>query len=246
MQRGKVRLLVLGYSEAAVRLLNIAMARQTLYVCCGVFRDWQACEACIHEVLPDVVLAAPGSIPSGWDVTSTSVLHVVGSPALAAASDFGAVEEEQIEALLRELGDTYHEVLREKGHRLRLLLLNYQQCLAPHSVALRIRQAGEEKLVPIEHIEWIEAAGNWVHIHAEGTMYRMREMMNDVLDRLPSSDFLRIHRSTVVNRSKVASVQVQNSVPVALVMDSGISLNVGVTFRESLRDDFSFEESAAS
>ena len=50
-----------------------------------------------------------------------------------------------------------------------------------------------------EEIDWIEAAGNYLKIHAGAETHLHRETMNTMQERLGTDHFARIHRSTIVN-----------------------------------------------
>ncbi len=54
-------------------------------------------------------------------------------------------------------------------------------------------------LMETRHIQWIEAAGNTLHIHADQQVYNLRETLATMQGRLDPRQFVRIHRSTLVN-----------------------------------------------
>src|SRR2546426_7937396 len=57
-----------------------------------------------------------------------------------------------------------------------------------------------------EEIDWIEAVGNYVMLHVAQEKHLFRSTMSEMEARLPSSQFLRIHRSTLVNLDSVREV----------------------------------------
>lgn len=58
-------------------------------------------------------------------------------------------------------------------------------------------------LLPTHEIDWIEAAGNYLEIHARGGTYLIRERMNTMKQRLNPETFARVHRSTIVNLDRI-------------------------------------------
>jgi two-component system LytT family response regulator len=70
-----------------------------------------------------------------------------------------------------------------------------------------MRAAGRIFFLPIEEIDWIEAAGNYVRLHAGKEAHLVRETMHAVERRLDPQRFLRIHRSTIVNIERVREMQ---------------------------------------
>ena len=56
-------------------------------------------------------------------------------------------------------------------------------------------------------IEWIEAAGDYVSLHAAGKSHLIRETMTSMEGKLDPRRFVRIHRSTIVNLDFVAELK---------------------------------------
>jgi two-component system, LytTR family, response regulator len=48
-------------------------------------------------------------------------------------------------------------------------------------------------------IQWIEAAGNYARLHVAGRSFDVRETLTGLEGKLNPANFLRIHRSTIVN-----------------------------------------------
>lgn len=71
---------------------------------------------------------------------------------------------------------------------------------------LAIRDGAEVKLIPHEDIDWVDAAGDYMCVHASGDTHIMRCTMKELQERLAAGPFARIHRSTVVNLRKVLAV----------------------------------------
>jgi two-component system LytT family response regulator len=68
---------------------------------------------------------------------------------------------------------------------------------------LAVRNNGQVLFLAPEEIEWIEAAGNYVRLNANGESHLLRETMSGVESKLPRERFLRIHRSALVNLEAV-------------------------------------------
>jgi two-component system, LytTR family, response regulator len=56
-------------------------------------------------------------------------------------------------------------------------------------------------------IEWIESAGNYARIHAHSRQHEIRETLSSLEGNLNPREFVRIHRSTIVNLQYVKEVQ---------------------------------------
>jgi two-component system LytT family response regulator len=64
---------------------------------------------------------------------------------------------------------------------------------------LPVSDNGRIFLVKVRDIHWIEAAGNYARIHAAGRSHEVRETLTSLEGKLNPKDFLRIHRSAIVN-----------------------------------------------
>jgi len=62
-------------------------------------------------------------------------------------------------------------------------------------------------LLPVDEIDWIEARGDYVRIHAGGRMDLMRVPIGSLEARLDPRCFVRVHRSAIVNLARVREVQ---------------------------------------
>lgn len=68
-----------------------------------------------------------------------------------------------------------------------------------------IRVDGKHLLLPTESIDWIEAVDDYVRIHTGKTSHLVRGTLTSFHGRLPSL-FMRIHRSAIVNTSRIRDV----------------------------------------
>jgi two-component system LytT family response regulator len=76
-----------------------------------------------------------------------------------------------------------------------------------HAERLLVKCAGKERLLPVEEVDWFEAAGNYVRIHTHGERLLLRETMANLEVRLDPDQFARIHRSTIVNLKRVKELE---------------------------------------
>jgi two-component system LytT family response regulator len=64
---------------------------------------------------------------------------------------------------------------------------------------LSVSQNGRIVLVRTKEIDWIEAHGNYARLHIGVRTHEIRETLNALERKLDPREFLRIHRSTIVN-----------------------------------------------
>ncbi len=78
-------------------------------------------------------------------------------------------------------------------------------------------------------IEWVAAAGNYVEIRSAGRTRIERASLAAVERRLRRHGFVRIHRSTLVRRDRIARIR-----PSDVVLADGTSLKTGKRYRAGL------------
>ena len=71
---------------------------------------------------------------------------------------------------------------------------------------LAIKDGQQTMLVAVDDIDWVDAAGDYMCVHAAGATHILRSTMKELVERLPET-FVRIHRSTIVNLTKVEAVE---------------------------------------
>lgn len=71
-----------------------------------------------------------------------------------------------------------------------------RQALDDH--AIWVRDNGGFRRLDAELIDKVTAEGDYVRVHSQGESWMLHETMKSVLSRLAASNFIRIHRSTIV------------------------------------------------
>lgn len=80
-----------------------------------------------------------------------------------------------------------------------------------------------------EQIEWVSAAGNYIEIRGAGRTLIRRASLSAAERELLRHGFVRIHRSTLVRRDRIARVRSAD-----VVLHDGTSLKTGKRYRSSL------------
>ena len=83
-------------------------------------------------------------------------------------------------------------------------------------------------------IDWVRAAGNYVELHCEGRLVMRRMTIKQAEAALGAHGFLRIHRSVLVNQSRIARF-LQGKLADEIALVDGTSLKVGGAYRSQLR-----------
>ncbi|WP_240359687.1 LytR/AlgR family response regulator transcription factor [Pyxidicoccus trucidator] len=72
---------------------------------------------------------------------------------------------------------------------------------------IAVKTDGKVLLLPVEELDWCEAEGNYVVLHAGGRSPMLRETLNRVEQLLDPSRFVRVHRSTLVNVDRIRELE---------------------------------------
>ena len=94
-----------------------------------------------------------------------------------------------------------------------------------------VRTRNATQLVMTENIDWIEAAGMYVTLHVEGREHLYRAGLGAVADRLDPFNFVRIHRSSIVNLKSVAHLERRSHGEFDVVLKNGKRLLLSRSYR---------------
>lgn len=90
---------------------------------------------------------------------------------------------------------------------------------------------GREIIVNTVDIRYIEAAGNYVILHTSDAKLKLRKTMGKIEELLNPENFVRIHRSIIVNIDAIREVQPWFHGDQRLVLDDGTLLNLSRHYR---------------
>jgi len=89
--------------------------------------------------------------------------------------------------------------------------------------------------VRLEEVEWIEAEGNYLRLHLADDSYLLRETMNSFESRIDPAQFMRIHRSAIVNLDFIRDVQPWFTGEYIVRMRGGKELTLTRSYRHNLK-----------
>jgi two-component system LytT family response regulator len=100
---------------------------------------------------------------------------------------------------------------------------------------LPLRSAGRVSFLRVDHVEWVDAAHNYVRIHGiDGHTHLVRGAISDLETRLDPERFVRIHRSTIVNVDRVRELELTAHGNYVAILEGGQRLTVSRSFRDRL------------
>jgi two-component system LytT family response regulator len=118
------------------------------------------------------------------------------------------------------------------GAALRTLLAHVR---APRAEPVIVKADGRHLFLSADEIEWIEAVGKDARVHSAGAPIMVRESMNSLERRLDPARFLRVHRSAIINRSRVREMQPWFKGDYVLILRGGARVVSGRTYRAAVQ-----------
>jgi hypothetical protein len=184
-----------------------------------------------------------------------SLLHVLSMVGLRHLAYFAAGSRYDVGSWPRILGYEYLKDVRTYGavlagvylYRLLLLRLRGEARLlaepdegppvepVERPERFLVRKLGKEFLVAAVEIEWLEAAENYVNLHARGRTYPLRSTMAAIEKRLDPARFVRVHRSHIVNLEHIVEIEPLDTGDARLLLKDGSRVPCSRRYRPALR-----------
>ncbi len=101
---------------------------------------------------------------------------------------------------------------------------------------LALKDSGRVRLIDVSEIRWIAAAGVYVTIHTARESHLHREALGSLEDQLDPRQFLRIHRSHIVNFHFVRELVQDAHGDYVVMLNDGTALNIGRMYRSRLEE----------
>jgi two-component system LytT family response regulator len=123
------------------------------------------------------------------------------------AFDKYAVQAFEVRAIDYLLKPVSRERVAEAVRRARNGTIDQRPALASLLKRFIIHNGDRIYFVPYADVDWIEAAGNYVRLHAGNETHLMRSSMHALEESLAGTPFVRIHRSTIVNIERIRELR---------------------------------------
>jgi two-component system LytT family response regulator len=203
----------------------------------------------IRESQPDLVFLDV-QMP---EMDGFQVVHEVGPERMPAvvfvtAHDQYAIRAFEINALdylLKPVtSERFHQSLNRAkarlsgGEEVGWRMVSLLEALAnpsPYAKRLAVRSGTRTLFVPVDVIEWIQAAENYVELHCDTGFHLLQATMNTIDASLDPEMFLRIHRSLIVNVGRIKELQPAGHGEYVVVLRSGVRLQSSRSYHEKLK-----------
>jgi two-component system LytT family response regulator len=138
-------------------------------------------------------------------------------------------------ALERARAQLRQEQSADANQKLLALLHDVREARRP-AERLVVKSGSRVSFVRVEEIDWIEAAGNYLRLHVGSETHLLRETMSRLEERLDGKQFLRIHRSTIVNVERIRELQPSFHGDYLVLLRDGTELTLSRGFRDKLQE----------
>jgi two-component system, LytTR family, response regulator len=248
----KIRTLVVDDEPMARERIMSLLQQENDVEVIGQCSDGGQAVSAINQQSPDLVfldVQMPGT--DGFGVIQNIGADRMPTVVFVTAYDEYALKAFEVHALdylLKPFGkDRFQETLkharehleRRRAGDLGRRLLALVQDLKPEQPRLDrlvVKSGGRVFFLRTEEIDWIEAAGNYVRLHLGEESHLFRETMNGMEGRLESRQFVRIHRSRIVNTERIKELQPWFNGEYVVILRNGTRLTLSRGYRERLQE----------
>lgn len=117
-------------------------------------------------------------------------------------------------------------------------LLETHKTRPPHLQRIFVKDNGKIILLEPQTINWIEADDKYLQLHTKQKTYLVRQTMNSIEAELDSNIFLRIHRSTIVNLTRVREIHPLFNNEYVLILEDKTKLTLSRNYKNRFFERF--------
>ncbi|MDH4015615.1 MAG: LytTR family transcriptional regulator [Chromatiales bacterium] len=101
---------------------------------------------------------------------------------------------------------------------------------------LMVQTRNGERVIPFDQIEFLEAARNYIVVHANGHEFLVRDTMANLERKLAGASFARSHRSFIVNLDMITEIRNTGGGGFRVGLNSGASVPLSRRYRERFKN----------
>lgn len=116
-----------------------------------------------------------------------------------------------------------------------LSLLKQIEAHSKYLERLVVKAGGRVFFLLTSEIDWIEAEGNYVNVHTAQKSHLLRESISGLEAQLDPKEFIRIHRSTIVNLRRIKELQPWSHGEYHVILHDGTELTLSRNYRDNLQ-----------
>ena len=147
-----------------------------------------------------------------------------------------AFEAGALDYLLKPFDDAR---FRRALHRAKDKLAHYAPSQPRPAKRLVVRSTGQLLFVNPADVDWVEAASYYACLHVGRDTHIIRRTLAELEQDLGEEQFIRIHRSIIVNIERIHGLELQSGGDYEVVLKSKVRLRLSRRFRKRLQDRLS-------
>lgn len=209
--------------------------------------DGDGAISAIRQLMPDIVFLdvnIPG--PNGFQVLDA--VHSYCTPAVIFVTDndrhaIQAFEAGALDYIIKPIREPRLQSALERARKRALaepatLVQQIKELVSgnghknPLPDRMPLKSGGRIVLVEVNQICWIESAGNYLRFHLQAESHLVRDTLTAFEAKLDPEQFVRIHRSTIVNRQHVRELIPTDSGEYTVITDNGKKLTLSRSYRD--------------
>jgi two-component system LytT family response regulator len=257
----KIRTLIVDDEPLAREGVALALAAERDVEIVASCEDGPSAVQAIRELGPDLVfldVKMPG-------LDGFAVIDEIGADEMPAVIFLTAYDEHALRAfrvnaldyLLKPIdaADLRKSVERARRRRaqdelgawrgeLRALVaaVTHERAAAEAGERILVRTNGRVHVLDPREIDWVEAAGDYVTLHAAGKGHLVRDSLRNIEARLGAHGFVRIHRSILVKLSRIRELVAKDSGDHDIVLHDGTVLRSSRSYKDALYEALNARE----
>jgi two-component system LytT family response regulator len=244
-----IKTLIVDDEKPARSRLTLCLRREPDVEIVGMARDGLEAVKQIRALSPDLIFLDV-RMPN---LDGFGVINEVGVDAMPPTIFVTAYDEHAIKALeshaldylLKPFSDERFQAALAHARKYLALQLNNQSMSAAtaadvaesgrtYSERIAMRTNGRILFLDVNQIDWIEAAGIYVNLHMGDKTHLYRSTLAQTLQRLNPRQFVRLHRSAVVNTSRILELYPRGHGDYTVVLLGGKQLTLSRAYKLTL------------
>jgi len=234
-----LRTLIVDDEPLAIERLQILCARVAGLQLAGTATDGQAALRLVEALQPELLfldIAMPGL--NGIDV-ARALEGLPNRPAVifVTAFDQFAVSAFDVAAVDYLLKPVAPDRLERAVSRVRAQLGTgaAKAPASPYSTEFWVPHRAEIIRVPVDDLDLIEAERDYMRLHVGSRSYLLHQTITELERRLDPNRFIRLHRSTIARRDRIAGLKHDGCGTWTAELADGRSLRIGRTYLANVR-----------
>jgi len=243
-----VKVMIVEDERLAANALHRLLVRDPEVHVVGIAGDGKTAVARIQSLQPDL-LFLDIEIPemSGFEVIETIGVENMPLVIFVTAYDrytLRAFDVHALDYLLKPFDEARFAMAMSRAKKELSLQRAWQASKLSGLMESMLRQPGPQRMavkaggrtifLRLDELDYVEAAGNYARLRVGNQEYLIRETMSSLEAKLPQSSFVRIHRSVIVNRSRIKELRPWFTGEYVVILTTGKELTLSRGYRDRL------------